>query len=181
NEGNYAETLQSENGCDSIVYFQIIIINFTPFVFVERDTLKSIFVEDALYQWYECVNGSRVEIFGAKNFELRVPKSGSYALGITYKGCTYFSNCLDVIISSTENTNIDKTKVFPNPVIDKLHFNNNQYTHAEIISVNGTVALSVRLGEGFNAIDMSDLKTGFYILKLTDQTQKGEYHSIVKQ
>lgn len=181
NEGNFAETLQSENGCDSIVYFQIIIINFTPFVFVERDTLKSIFVEDTQYQWYECVNGSRVEIFGAKNFELRVPKSGSYALGITYKGCTYFSNCLDVIISSAENTIIDKTKVFPNPVIDKLHLNNNQYTHAEIISVNGTVALSVKLVEGFNAIDMSDLTTGFYILKLTGKAQKSEYHSIVKQ
>jgi len=181
NEGMYAETLQSVNGCDSIVFFQIIIINFTPFISVERDTLKSIFVEGAQYQWYECVNGTRVEIFGAKNFQLRIPKSGSYALGITYKGCTYFSNCLDVIISNTENSILDKVKIFPNPVVDKLNFVNIHYTTAEIISINGSIIMSARLVEGINAIDMSDLTNGFYILKLTDKSQQSEYHNIVKQ
>jgi Secretion system C-terminal sorting domain len=181
NEGMYAETLQSMNGCDSIVFFQIVIINFTPFISVERDTLKSIFVEGAQYQWYECVNGTRVEIFGAKNVQLRIPKSGSYALAITYKGCTYFSNCLDVIISNTENTTFGKVKIFPNPVVDKLNFVNNQYTTAEIISINGSIIISAHLLEGINAIDISDLTNGFYILKLTDKSQQSEYHNIIKQ
>ncbi len=182
NEGNFAETLQSVNGCDSIVYFQIIIINFTPIVFVERDTLKSIFVENAQYQWYECVNGSnRVEIFGAKKFELRVPKSGSYALGITYKGCTYFSSCIDVIISSTETTALEKVSIFPNPVLDRLNIKNIQFTKAEIISVNGTVVLSAQLIEEINSLDLSMLLDGFYILKLSGKNQRTEFHSIVKQ
>ena len=181
NEGNYAESLQSVNGCDSIVFFKIIIINFTPFVFVERDTLKSIFVENAQYQWYECINGNNVEIFGAKNFQLRVPKSGSYALAITFKGCTYFSTCVDVIISNTDVTLLERIDIYPNPVVDNLYLKNTQFESAEIISVNGVVAKSYRLVQGINAVDMSDLTNGFYILKLSGKNQKSEYHSIIRQ
>ena len=92
---------------------------------------------------------------------------------ITNTYSTEFTNLLDV--QSFESANIS---VYPNPVKDQLIINSDQtILDVKIYSILGSEVFS---GKGINNINVSNLKSGVYLVSIT--TENGQYaRKIIKQ
>ncbi|MBK9737867.1 MAG: T9SS type A sorting domain-containing protein [Saprospiraceae bacterium] len=166
NEGKFAESLKSVNGCDSTVFFDIKIINFSPIFFKVKDSLKAFIVPGGIYQWFDCSSGVDVPIADANSATYVVTKSGKYKLSISYKECTYFSNCVDVIKSSTQDNNNANMLFYPNPVSNVLTINVPLPGKAIIQSISGPLKWSVDLKAGINDIDVNHMLNGAYFIEI---------------
>jgi hypothetical protein len=162
NAGKYTEFLVSSKGCDSLINFEVQIINFVPIFSVSRDTLKTFKVEGAQYQWYICQGTERIAIFGATKSEFAPMSSGRYSIGITFKGCTYFSDCMSVTLSSTNESSDQNIEIFPNPVVDYLQVLSIDIGQIRIMSVAGNILMTNDLVSGNQNIDVSRLPSGTY-------------------
>jgi Secretion system C-terminal sorting domain len=176
NAGKYTDILQSVNGCDSLVNFEIKIINFVPVFFASKDTLKAFKIPGAEYQWFECLAGERVQYLGANQPEFPLFKSGTFSLSIDYKGCTYFSDCLDFIRSSTDEQNKNEMVVYPNPFLGSLELHAPQAGIVIFRDISGKEAYRTSVNIGNNRVDCSNLQAGIYVLSL----QYGETRQQIK-
>jgi len=172
NTGKYAEILRSVNGCDSLINFEIKIINFVPVFFVTKDTLKAFKINGAEYQWFECIDGERVQYLGANEPEFPLFKSGTFSLSISYKGCTYFSDCLDFIRSSTSDQSNEGISAYPNPVINTLELFSPQNGIVIFRDISGKEILRTNVINGLNRVDCSNLQRGIYLLTIQSDTTK---------
>lgn len=172
NAGKYAEILKSVNGCDSLINFEIKIINFVPVFFAAKDTLKAFKISGAEYQWFECINGERVQYLGANQPEFPLFKSGSFSLSITYKGCTYFSDCLDFIRSSTSEPNNEIISAYPNPVMNMLELFSPKDGVLTFRDISGREVWRTQVSSGSNKIDCSSLQPGLYLLSISSDSSR---------
>jgi len=172
NAGKYAEILKSVNGCDSLINFEIKIINFVPVFFAAKDTLKAFKINGAEYQWFECINGERVQYLGANQPEFPLFKSGSFSLSITYKGCTYFSDCLDFIRSSTSEPNNEIISAYPNPVMNMLELFSPKDGVLTFRDISGREVWRTQVSRGSNKIDCSSLQPGLYLLSISSDSSR---------
>ena len=63
--------------------------------------------------------------------------------------------------------------VCPNPATDFIDvFVNQAVGQAEILDLNGKVAMTVQLKNEVNRIDISDLSEGMYVLRVNGETRK---------
>ncbi|MBC3757807.1 spondin domain-containing protein [Hyunsoonleella sp. SJ7] len=81
---------------------------------------------------------------------------------------------LQSVLSNDEVSELDGISIFPNPVSDNLRLRNLQNTnlkHVEIYSVLGKLSRSVPIENNINNldIDISDLASGIYVLKLQNE------------
>jgi hypothetical protein len=162
--GKYFVKLITVNGCDSVINFEVRIINFIPVFSAVRDTLKAFKIDGAKYQWYECINQEKIALLGAVGSELPLYKSGRFALEITYKGCTAISNCFEFIRSTSQETKMDIVKIYPNPVIDYLNVEAPEEMFIAIKDISNRSVRNVKLVKGLNQILLSDLNSGMYLL-----------------
>jgi len=163
NAGKFTEILQTSKGCDSIIKFEIKVINFIPAVFVEKDTLKAFQIATAEYQWYDCIGNERIPFLGAEMPFLPLFKSGKYSLGITFKGCTFFSDCLEYIRSSTDEALLNDIKIFPNPFSNEVQIDLPAKGTLSIKDLQGKLIHTAQLNAGLNKIDTHHLLKGVYI------------------
>lgn len=164
NAGKYTEYLISSKGCDSLINFEVQIINFVPIFSVSRDTLKTFKVDGAQYQWFICQGTERIPIFGAVKSEFAPMSSGRYSLSITFKGCTYFSDCMSVTLSSTYDELEGAIQIFPNPVVDVLHITTTDIGQIKIYSTSGVFLMAKDVVSGDQNIDISSLVSGTYFI-----------------
>lgn len=81
-------------------------------------------------------------------------------------------------IQETEGTEIE---VYPNPVADMLYINQDQPVQMELLSMEGKIALSIKLQKGFNEIPLpNSLRNGSYLLKLSDFHNHVLYSSTIQ-
>jgi hypothetical protein len=92
--GEYSDTLQNVNGCDSIsnveVYLTIVDTSVT-FNQANPSVLTANATSMASYRWIDCSSGDTIPNETFQNFE--AIESGEYALVITQMGCTDTSAC----------------------------------------------------------------------------------------
>ena len=75
------------------------------------------------------------------------------------------------MISSTNTPSYTDLKIYPNPAQDRLFVaSNNNLSHyfIELLDVNGHYIKSFKIDGHLNSIDISDIRSGYYLLKLTD-------------
>lgn len=180
NAGKFAELLQSSKGCDSLINFEIKIINFVPIFSVIRDTLKTAVIAGAQYQWYECRNGDVIPYFGATKSDFVILKTGKYALSVTYKQCTYYSDCIDVILSSNDDLTGIIFTYYPNPVKELLHIEAETNGTLQIISPLGQIVKEFYLTEARQDVDLGALISGTYYLKY-QSLGRVSYHKLIIQ
>ena len=116
NNNTASQTLQSVEGCDSIVTLDLTI---TPLpsnvVSVTGETITADAFASA-YQWYDCATG--LPIAGATSQSYTATESGSYQVLIDVNGCVNESICETVEVSTSdliENFVDFNFSVFPNP------------------------------------------------------------------
>lgn len=168
--GLYADTLELDSGCDSIVELELTVDSLNPMIELEDDILR-IADSSANYQWLDCEEDFQV-IPGATEPIFQVSASGSYAVEvISAVGCIDTSECKEVILSSLESRPLHQTIVVsPNPVRDHLSLNFEQIEkeiRVEIFNSQGrTQIIPTGTFSSGETIDVSTLPSGLYFLHL---------------
>ncbi len=167
--GQYTATIPNAAGCDSIIT-----INLTVPVFNTNVTLNgaSLTAElaGASYQWIEC--GGFQNIPGETGQSFTATSNGSYAVLITYDGCTNLSNCVSIqSIGLIENDNFQNMEVYPNPTNSVLYISLPMTSICQIFTIEGRL-IEVLAPAQFHTLNVSEYESGIYIIKAGNQTQK---------
>ena len=101
--------------------------------------------------------------------------SQSKLTGVPSNGTLYRYEPFNINLREDSKTRIN---LYPNPVKNRLFFEGNQATEAEIRSLNGSLISSKTFSQ--NSIDVSDLDKGIYLLKLKIEA-KEKYIRFIKQ
>jgi hypothetical protein len=166
--GTHYDTLSSVTGCDSLIEYILTITTNNSTVTQSGNTLTS---SDtwASHQWVDCNNGYS-PIVGETTRIYTPPVSGSYAC-VVYRGTCYdTSTCTIITINNASiNENLrDLYQVYPNPLKNSLFISYNasdlRIQTIQILDVTGKLMTVVN--RNFNQIDISELATGTYILRL---------------
>lgn len=87
---------------------------------------------------------------------------------------------LDGVLSTDDNV-ISEFKMFPNPAIDQLNISAaRNIENVTVFNLLGQKVLEAQIGANSQAIDVSRLETGAYLLQVTADGQNGTY-KFVKQ
>lgn len=92
--GNYTQTLNNINGCDSVLLLDLT-INTVDVSLTVNDPVMTANATNATYQWINCENGFPVPGATAQSFTPSL--NGTYAVIVTQGNCTDTSACSTII------------------------------------------------------------------------------------
>ena len=168
-EGDYERILQSEDGCDSIVYTHI-----RTFSNPEKPTFS--FENDCLYssssewnQWYF----EQSEINGANDSVYCINQNGNYAVRLIDEfGCkSEISDYIYINFSSIIDLDTDIV-VYPNPTKGMLYISglsNSTSTIITIYNLNGKRVKQEIISTEDRLIDITDQPNGVYFIKFNNE------------
>lgn len=183
NNGKFKETLTTQFGCDSIINFEITVIFFEPSIVLTRDTLKTIEISDAQYQWFICRDNEQIPILGANKPYYVFSNAGNYAIEVTYKGCSYLSICLFANPTATIDASKESLplRIYPNPVNEHLNVFVPENGHMRTITATGVILKETFVYAGENNLETYHLLPGLYFIEWSSSvTGKTYRHSFVK-
>lgn len=122
----------------------------------------------ATYQWYTCSAGPVYTIIpGATSQSYVATATGSYAVDVTKNGCTTRSACFDVTTLGSSSFDMNALSVYPNPVINTLSIKyNEEITAVSVYDLSGRLVKQVTPNQTEVEVDMSELATAMYIVKV---------------
>ncbi len=127
--GNYSVYIANNNGCDTLVMLNLVVIQLSNEIIVNDNILTST-QAFASYQWINCDTGG--DIPGAENQFYEVTATGNYAVVVSSGNCSAQSSCQFVMITGINDADDDgKFVLYPNPTRDKVY----------IVSSDGSVRL----------------------------------------
>lgn len=180
--GVYYDTISTFLGCDSVLRINLTVTVIDTGVTNSNNILSSNQV-GAVYQWLDCGN-SNSPIGGATAINYTVSANGSYAVSVTYNGCTDTSACVNILNVSTAEAYpmLEKIVVFPNPFDDKLIITNLPYDKCEVSVVNtiGEVVVNTFTTVNNVEIKLDGLGKGIYFLLIETEELRG-YYKILKE
>ena len=108
---------------------------------------------------------------GETNSSFTPTTSGNYAVIITEGSCSKTSVCVTVSTLGINELTTQKANIYPNPVQNELfvEVKNEQITKIDIIDFSGKVLKSIA-NSTTKSIDVSELKQGIYVLKVSTET-----------
>jgi len=88
-------------------------------------------------------------------------------------------NSCPVVVSTNEMKN---TKIYPNPAQDKFHIESQEPLNVSVYNITGQLILEKTLNSGISVIDISNLKSGIYMVKyFGNNSQKSEFRKLIVQ
>jgi hypothetical protein len=127
--------------------------------------------EGVEYQWIDCIDNEPVE--GENSQSFTAEENSDYAVIITSENCSQTSECVSVTTVGTANRrNNLEVSAFPNPFRDQVNITLDGLegvTTVEVYSINGQqVAITSSWNSGNQTLDLSDLPSGVYVLKVSN-------------
>ncbi len=111
---NYYLTLQSTEGCDSVIVLTLTVNSVNTSITLEEDVLTAE-TEGAEYQWLDCNNEYSI-IDGETDRTFAPSETGNYAVEVTQNDCRDISECMEVVITGIlANEFENNIKLYPNP------------------------------------------------------------------
>lgn len=166
--GLYFDTLRANDGCDSIISFEVLNepINTSVQVF-GGDSLVAQAI-NATYQWINCDSGA---IAGAIDPSYVITETGFYAVEVTQNGCVDTSDCTLYSTSVGLNNALqDAFTVSPNPFNDFIKIESlKKFRKSELnlYDLKGRKVYSEEIMDLNNIeIPVSQLEKGSYILQI---------------
>lgn len=106
--------------------------------------------------------------------------AGTYTISHVVKDACYTDSVVKITsvnipVGLDEETQTKDIFVYPNPVKDELWFSAAEATEVEIQTISGQVIKQTTFS---NPVDVSDLKDGFYLLKLTCKSGPIYFHVV---
>lgn len=163
----FTSTEYNTFGCDSIIYYDITIVNTDTTIVQMENTLEVLETSNATFQWINCDNDFS-PIQGETNASFEADSTGNYAVILTKEGCVDTSACVFVQTTSTNDfggkVNI---KTFPNPAKDKLNIKGLPVGGTITIQdVNGKVITTYDINAAQMELPITAFQTGIYFMKV---------------
>jgi hypothetical protein len=184
--GTYTQTLTNAAGCDSLVTLNLT-INPTPTATATDNgngTGTLVASTGASYQWIDCATNT--PITGATSATYTAPINGSYAVIVTNSSnCSATSSCVIVDYIGLEENTLS-FNVYPNPTTGAINIVIDQTTAKYDVTVedmNGRAIAnfgSLINGNGVYSLDLSNVVTGVYFIKLRNELEERTVR-IIKQ
>lgn len=123
----------------------------------------------ATYQWIDCNNGN-ADIAGATSQTYTPTVNGSYAVEVTYNGCTATSSCVNYnMIGLSEYYDVN-VQLYPNPTTGLFTVSFGKATPVDYLTVTDVTGRLVRTEQAFTAetleIDLTHESKGVYFLNV---------------
>ena len=169
--GIHTATYHNQFGCDSVVTLQLNVENLeTPTIMLEGDLLTS--SSETGNQWF--LNNSAIG--GAVNQQYTIQESGNYFVQVTNDyGCVSKMSEIHYVIYSSINGIESLFKLYPNPTNGMIHLSglpSNQDVIISIYNVLGERMQQKRVRETKTELDLSNIPTGFYFLRIGNERQQ---------
>lgn len=184
--GTYTQTLTNVAGCDSLVTLNLT-INPTPTATATDNgngTGTLVASTGDSYQWIDCATNT--PITGATSQTYVAPINGSYAVIVTNSSnCSATSTCVIVDYIGLEENTVS-FNVYPNPTTGAINIAIDQTTanyNVTVEDMNGRAVAnfgSLINGNGVYSLDLSNVVTGVYFIKLKNELEEKTVR-IIKQ
>ncbi|MGO4709355.1 LamG-like jellyroll fold domain-containing protein [Chryseobacterium sp. 2TAF14] len=133
----------------------------------------------ATYQWVNCNSGNTPVGVATQSFTPTV--AGNYAVIITLAGCTQTSSCQAVTLGVNDIDTIPELALSPNPTNGILRITaKNAVENVEITNFAGQRLMNFQPNSANSEINVSQLKEGVYLVKVTSKQQTQIYKIIKK-
>ncbi|MCW5908757.1 MAG: T9SS type A sorting domain-containing protein [Chitinophagales bacterium] len=177
--GVYSDTLQTVNGCDSIIIINLTITSLSDSALV-NGALCTAQQAGASYQWIDCTSNQPVN--GATQQSFVATQNGSYACIVTDGNCTDTTNCVSVIVLGIGMQEELMVEVFPNPTTGNLILTHNIPADASVILLDnlGRSVTTYHINSQFTTLDITNFNAGIYYLQLWKNNEKLITTKVVK-
>lgn len=168
NSGQYQDTLQTTQGCDSIVYLDVTITTVDNSV-TQSGSIFTAPPTSTSYQWINCA--SMQTIPGETMQTYTATANGSYAVIVTENGCTDTSACYTINNVDLPEMVSTKLQIYPNPNSGSFSIAFEEITSGslEIYTINGQRVYHQEV-EREKELDLQlNIAKGVYFLRLEDQ------------
>jgi len=174
NAGVYTEAFPSSGGCDSLVELTLN-VNTVDTSVTQIDFSLTSNQTNATYQWLDCQAGYAI-IPGETLAGYNPPIDGTYAVAVTYGGCTDTSSCYTIVgVGLTELHQQAMWMTSANPVADQLNLNLSLSGTLVITDVSGRIVKSGKVySKGNQVVPVGYLKSGIFVASL--YTTSGVVH-----
>lgn len=166
--GTYLDTVAGTNGCDSFLTLELTIGAGVNVAVTQTSTTFTATQTGATYQWIECpaftsVSGATAQSYSPGN-------NNTYAVIVTYQGCSDTSACYSLLPINVEHVAVtSEFNIYPNPAHNEV-FIESAITEGEYIITDqlGKEVLRGSLTGNRTAISISGLAQGLYFMKVND-------------
>lgn len=166
NSGTYYDTLQTAQGCDSVIVLNLTITNLNATVSQAGNILTASPAGAASYTWVQCP--MMIPMPAGNQQVYNAPGPGQYAVIISQGGCTDTSSCVTVVSTGLNREEAEpELKLWPNPVRDVLHIEANglsRLLNLTLYDGSGRVLKRCTLS-GSGTMDLQGIGKGVYYLE----------------
>ena len=170
--GTYKPTLYTFGGfwtgCIDYIEFQAVVKPLpTATISVNGSTLSVAETGVGMtYEWVNCLDNSTVP--GATSQTFTPIDNASYFAIVSINGCSTTSECMSVGVLSVEHSKGLSFDLYPNPADDKIIVNGlKTKATVSIMDVSARVFLSTNTNSTNTEINIKNLKSGVYFVKIT--------------
>ncbi|MFK8044888.1 MAG: T9SS type A sorting domain-containing protein [Crocinitomicaceae bacterium] len=166
--GVYQEIYTSATGCDSLLIYEIKIIQLDS----TADWIGPMTIEanesGATYQWIDC-NNSNAIIPGANDKTYVAAVNGDYACVVEKDGCTKTTNCIRIQSLDLTRFKEDAFNVYPNPSHGLFFielYADEPNTKVEITNSLGQIVYQSNLSRSITPLRLNSMESGLYIVSV---------------
>jgi len=160
-------TFTDENGNTTTQTQQVLISPVDATVTVNGTTITANNTNTGVtYQWIDCDNANQ-PIAGETGVSYTPTVTGNYAVEVTEGSCTEVSECTLIDFSGITQLNSEFIHVYPNPASTTLNITTSVEGMIDFYDVSGKLILSQKVKSGNNELNVSELATGTYNVRLT--------------
>ena len=115
------------------------------------------------YQSYLWATGDTNQIITVSTF-------GDYWIEVAnIDGCVFQDTIVIVEVASVDNTTFRKIKVYPNPTSNNIFITQALGCKLSIVNMVGDCVKSILINSNLSNVDISELKSGYYLIKIDGQ------------
>ena len=166
--GTYLDTLQNQHNCDSVIETTLTVKYVDVSVTTTNTTLKAN-LNNATYRWMDCNDNHKLVLGGTSQTFTPPNPNGSYAVSVSFAGCTDTSTCYSLDGVGLFENEISPLEIYPNPSNGKVKISIPPMGKGQIAMFSATGQMvfqddDVETGE--MEIDLSSQPKGIYFIKL---------------
>lgn len=177
-QGTYYDTLQSNQGCDSIEVLNLTVTTLNPVATVSNNVNLST-GNFTTYQWL--FNGNPINNAISQNYT--ATQNGNYSVIVTSGACSDTSNIITITTIGLNELEAS-ISIYPNPVNDVLYIKTTNiagdklsYTVCDLMGRKLTQSIITNTNQ---IVDLSGYAPGMYMLTITNTAGQKLTHRIVK-
>lgn len=183
--GQYDFVIKDANGCMGTVNATLTTDTVDVGVTQVNATTLMANLTGATYQWLDCGNNYEPLATNANFLQYAATENGSYAVAITYNGCTDTSACFTIVVDGINNVDFAANmKLYPNPTSGLINIELGAYQESVTVKLANALGQTVAIQQfaQTDAITMqADVAPGLYVLMVENGLGQVAVFRLVKE